>query len=97
MGVILYEMVTGTRLCHGDLSKIMEIIIYGIVLSLTRTSSLNTKHFIRKLTTRDHSMQPTAQKVLEHQWIQGVRLPRPPKPLPVLAKSNSKPYVRDGF
>ncbi|XP_010632388.1 sperm motility kinase 2B-like [Fukomys damarensis] len=85
LGVILHEMINRTRLFCGEPSKVTENIIYEMV-SYPDFFSMDTKNFIGNLRNRDPSMRPTAQKVLEHQWLQGVRPPSPPEPLPVPTK-----------
>ncbi|KFO22800.1 Sperm motility kinase 2B [Fukomys damarensis] len=85
LGVILYKMITGTRLFCGEPPEITDTIIYGIVC-YPDFVSMNVKYLLGKIMKWSPKRRPTAQELVQHQWLQDVRPPSPPGLLPLPAK-----------
>ncbi|XP_010619449.1 sperm motility kinase 2A-like, partial [Fukomys damarensis] len=85
LGVTLYEMVVGDHPFYQGESETIRNILRGRV-SYPCFVSCKVKHLISNILSRDPTRRPTLQEVLKHRWLQSVRPPSPPEPLPVPTK-----------
>ncbi|EHA99670.1 Sperm motility kinase 3 [Heterocephalus glaber] len=83
LGIILYEMLTGQLPFNGDKTEMVQTMLSGRC-SCPQSISRDAQDLIWNLLCFNPRMQPTAQEVLQHQWLQDA-------PPPVLSCSLCPP------